>query len=116
VDNLKVSASSSLRKHQEIHMPNLGYPSEFKSQAIRLAMSGERPKAAVARSLGITVQSLNKWIRQAEIDSGRRQDGLTSKELEELRRLRRENKRLRENIEILGKFRAFSRKETGRPK
>src|SRR5215211_1174717 len=89
------------------------YPEEFKAGAVQLARSSpERSIRQLAYELGIADQTLRNWIRQAQIDRGER-EGLTTEEREELRRLRRENKILREEREILKKAAAFFAKEEG---
>ena len=86
---------------------------EFKVQAVQLARSSpERSIRQLAYELGIADQTLRNWIKQAEIDRGQR-GGLTTEEREELRRLRRENRILREEREILKKAAAFFAKEDG---
>jgi transposase len=91
----------------------LRYPQEFKAEAVQLARSSpEKSVRQLAYELGIADQTLRTWIRQAEIDHGER-EGLTTQEREELRRLRRENRILREEREILKKAAAFFAKEDG---
>ena len=70
---------------------------------MRLAQSSGKSRQAIADDLGVSVETLRLWVKQTEIDAGLRQDGLTTEETEELRRLRRENKLLREEREILVK-------------
>lgn len=89
------------------------YPREFRTEAIRLIREGGLSMAQVTRDLGVSDQTLRNWLKQADLDSGRRTDGLTTEEREELRRLRRENRILREEREILKKAAAFFARETG---
>ena len=91
----------------------LPYPPEFRAEAIRLARTSDKPHAQIARDLGMTSETLRLWLKQADLDEGKRSDGLTSEEQEELRRLRRENRILREEREILKKAAAFFAQETG---
>jgi len=89
------------------------YPPQFRAEAVRLVRESGKPMAQIARDLGVSVESLRNWTRQAEIDAGER-EGLTTAEREELTRLRRENRILREEREILKKAAAFFAKETDR--
>lgn len=83
------------------------YPKEFRAEAVKLARSGDRPVAQIARDLGVSSEALRHWIKQADLDEGKRSDGMTSAERDELNRLRRENRVLREEREILKKAAAF---------
>lgn len=89
------------------------YPAEFRAEAVRLIREYGKPKSEVARDLGVSAESLRHWLRQEEIDGGQR-NGLTTEEREELRRLRRENRILRQEREILVKAVAFFAQETHR--
>ncbi|MGH7419839.1 MAG: transposase, partial [Candidatus Rokuibacteriota bacterium] len=82
-------------------------------EAVRLTRESGKPTAQIARDLGVSYESLRHWVKQADLDAGRRGDGLTTEEREDLRRLRRENRVLREEREILRKAAAFFAKETG---
>lgn len=88
------------------------YSAEFRAEAVRLARTSGKPNTQIARDLGMTTETLRKWLKQADLDEGKRQDGLSTEEQEELRRLRRENRILREEREILKKAAAFFARET----
>jgi transposase len=85
---------------------------EFKAETVRLVRAGGKSIGEVARDLDLTESALRLWVRQAEIDAGRGKPGeLTTEERQELHRLRRENKELRIEREILVKAAAFFAKE-----
>lgn len=88
------------------------YPAEFRARMVELVRAGRTPEE-LSREFEPTAQSICNWVRQAERDQGVRQDGLTTDEKEELRRLRREIKVLREEKEILKKAAAWFAEETG---
>jgi len=89
------------------------YPPEFRAEAVRLVRQSGKSIPGIARDLGVSDQSLRNWVRQADLDAGLRSDGLTTEERKELRRLRRENRILQEERDILKKAAAFFAKETG---
>ncbi len=95
-------------------MPNSRppYPAEFRARMIELVRAGRTPDE-LSREFEPTAQSIWNWVRQAERDQGVRLDGPTTDEKEELRRLRRENRVLREEKEILKKAAAWFAEETG---
>lgn len=88
------------------------YPRQFREEAVHLVRESGKSRARIAKDLGISEQSLYTWMKQADLDSGKRADGLTTEEREEIRRLRREVRILREEREILRKAAAFFAKET----
>jgi transposase len=88
------------------------YPLEFRERMIDLVRGGRSPDA-LAREFEPTAQSIRNWVRQADRDAGRRDDGVTTDERTELQRLRRENATLREEREILKKAAAWFARETG---
>ena len=73
----------------------------------------ERSTRELARDFECSEQTIRNWLRQADLDEGRRDDGLTSDERDEIRRLRRENRQLRLEREILAKATAWFARETG---
>jgi transposase len=87
------------------------YPPEFRRRLIELVRAGQTPEA-LARKFEPTAQTIRNWVKQADLDDGRRTDGLTTEEREEVVRLRRENRALREEREILKKAAAWFAKET----
>ncbi len=87
------------------------YPPEFRAEAVRLLRSGGLTQGQVSQDLGVSTYTLRNWLKQSEVDAGER-EGLTSDERDELRRLRRENKVLREEREILKKAAAFFARES----
>jgi transposase len=95
-------------------MPNshLPYPAKFRARMVELVRAGRAPEE-LSREFEPTAQSIWNWVRQAERDPGVREDGLTTDEKEELRRLRREIRVLREEKEILKKAAAWFAEETG---
>jgi transposase len=87
------------------------YPDELMQRGVRLVFESQRPVARVAADLGVHPEALRKRVRQAEADSGKRSDVLTSQEREEIRKLRREVHELRRANEILKSASVFFAKE-----
>jgi transposase len=84
---------------------------EFKAEIVERCRAGDRTIGQVARDFDLTETAVRAWVTQAETDSGER-PGLTSGERAELARLRRENRSLREDVEVLKRATAFFAKET----
>ena len=86
---------------------------EFKAEIVELCQRGDRSAGQVAKDFDLTETAVREWVKQAERDAGTRQDGgLTSTERQEMAQLRAENRRLREDVEILKRATAFFAKET----
>ena len=89
------------------------FTKEFKSEAVRLCKVGDRSIGQVARDLDLTETALRAWAKQAEVDAGQGPpEALTTAEREELARLRRENKRLQMERDILKAAATFFAKES----
>lgn len=89
------------------------YPPELRRRLVELVRAGRSP-AELAEEFEPSDQCIRNWVRQADRDRGKRQDGLTSEEKVELARLRQENRRLREERAILAKAAAWFARETGK--
>jgi transposase-like protein len=89
------------------------FTAEYKAEAVRLVEQSGKRIGVIARELGLGETALRRWVEQAEVDAGRGAPGkLTSNEREELAHLRRENKVLRMEREILKKATAFFARES----
>jgi transposase len=88
-----------------------GYAPEFREQIVALYRTG-RSASALAKEFNLAYQTILNWVKQAELDEGKRSDGLTTAEHEELTKLRRENKQLKLEREILSKAAAWFARET----
>ena len=87
------------------------YPPEFREQLVALVRAGRTPED-LAGEFEPTAQSISNWVAQADRDAGRRTDGLTTAERTELTRLRRENRQLKVERDILSKAAARFAQET----
>ncbi len=88
------------------------YPPEFRQQLVELARAGRSPEQ-LAQEFEPSAQTIRNWVRQTARDGGQRADGLTSAERDEITRLRRENRQLKLEREILSKAAAWFARETG---
>ena len=91
--------------------PRRSFSKEFKAEVVELVRQPGNTVGGVARDLDLTETAVREWVKQADIDDGRR-DGLTSSERDELARLRKENRVLREERDILKRATAFFARET----
>jgi transposase len=91
--------------------PRRSFTKEFKAEVVELVRQPANTAASVARDLDLTETAVRDWVRQADIDDGTR-DGLTSSERAELAQLRKENRVLREERDILKRATAFFARET----
>jgi transposase len=91
--------------------PRRSFTEQYKAEVVDLCRHGGKSMAEIARDLDLTESSVRRWVAQAEIDAGHR-EGLTSSEREELARLRKENRVLREERDILKRATLFFAKET----
>jgi len=98
------------QQQQQGRRERRAFSPEFKADAVKLVRSG-KTVSQVARELDLTQTALREWVRRAEADAGERQDVLTTEERQELARLRRENKQLRQEREILKAAATFFAKE-----
>jgi transposase len=99
----------------EMAAKSVRYTPEFKRQMVGLVRSGRSP-ASLSKEFGPTAWSVSLWVKQAKRDAGEGDGGLTSAEREELSRLRRENKKLKEEREILSNAAAWFATESGTSK
>ncbi len=91
--------------------PRRSFTAEFKAEIVERCRQGDRSVAQVAKDFNLVESAVRRWVEQADIDSGQR-DGLTSGDRAELQELRRENRRLQADVDLLKRAMAFFAKET----
>ncbi len=91
--------------------PRRAFTPQFKAEIVELCQRGDRTINQVTEDFDLTETAVRQWVKQAELDVGARSDGLTSEEQAELAALRRENRRLREDNDILKRATAFFARE-----
>ena len=89
------------------------FPPEYKAEVVELIRTTGKTVGQVTSELDLTETAVREWVKRADLDAGRRSDGLTTAERDELRRLGREVRELREEREILRKAAGFFARETG---
>jgi len=91
--------------------PRRSFTPEFKAEIVERCRVGDRSIPQVAKDFSLVESAVRRWVEQADIDEGKR-DGLTSDQREELADLRRENRRLQADVDLLKRAMAFFAKET----
>ncbi len=100
-------------EQKKLKRPRRKFSDEFKAGAVRLVLEEGKAVTRVSKDLDLTLSSLGKWVEQARADKGKSKRGtLTTEEKEELSKLRKENRELRMERELLKKWAAFFAKET----
>ena len=92
--------------------PRRSFTPEFKAEVVELVRQPGKTAGGVAKELDLTETAVREWVRQADLDAGRRHDGLTSEERSELAQLRKELREAREESDILKRAVAFFARET----
>ena len=92
--------------------PRRAFTPQFKAELVELCQRGDRTINQVTEDFDLTETAVRQWVKQAELDAGTRSDGLTSDERAELSRLRQENRRLQQDVDILKRATAFFVRET----
>jgi transposase len=92
--------------------PRRSFTPEFKADIVARCRQGDRTVRQIALDFDLTETAVREWVKQAEVDDGTRNDGLTSDERAELRALRAENRRLQQDVDILKRATIFFAKET----
>jgi transposase len=109
VDTLRIEEVTTMRKTKNRY--HAEYSKEFRKQLVEMVRGG-RTAQELSREFEPSAHAIRKWVKQADIDEGRREDGLTTVERDELGQLRRENRQLKEEREILKKAAAWFARET----
>ena len=91
---------------------NKAYPQEFREQVVKLVQADGQTVSEIAREFEISTDSVRRWLKQAKRNAGSRQDGLSTSDRKELAQLRRDNRWLRMEREILAKAAAWFARET----